>query len=160
MKVNLCVFLQACLLWFVPFSAWCEDWDGCADELDRLRRAARDANDVASTVKSKAQELEDCKRSKPNEDHCRSELSDYESALSNLESELDTVSRRVKSASSSCGFDLFTGKSTITKPRVSRSPQTLCDVYLSYKDKLSLEALLQACKKSMSEAECRKCLSK
>lgn len=37
------------------------EWDSCADDLDRLRRAARDATDVAERVKSAAYDLESCR---------------------------------------------------------------------------------------------------
>jgi hypothetical protein len=42
-------------------SIFAADWYSCADDLDSLRRAARDASDAASDVKSKAEELENCK---------------------------------------------------------------------------------------------------
>jgi len=35
----------------------------------------------------------------------------------------------------------------------------MCDLIRSYKNRLPLETLIKSCTQSMSEAECRKCLS-
>ena len=146
---------------FSPF-AHPADWDSCAYDLDRLRRAARDATDVANDVKAKADELEQC-RQYPEiydllRDRCRSKVSDYQSARSDLESELSTVASRIRSVSSSCGVDLSPARSSsFAKPEATGD--RTCDLYRSYKNKLPFESLLKACTKSMSEAECRKCLS-
>ncbi|MBU2227408.1 MAG: hypothetical protein KJ936_07035, partial [Proteobacteria bacterium] len=93
-------------VWLSPSLSNSTDWYSCADDLDRLRRAARDAADVANDVKSKADDFENCKRF-PDiydliQDRCRGKAYDYQSALSNLESELNTVDRRIRSVSSSC----------------------------------------------------------
>lgn len=96
----------------MPLPSFASDWNSCADELDRLRRASRDATDAANEVKSKADELENCKQYPDMyDDHgdgCSSKASDYRSALGTLKSELDTVNRRIKSVSSYCGVNLST----------------------------------------------------
>ena len=142
------------------------DWGSCADDLDRLRRAARDAADKANDVKSKSEEFENCKRY-PDVydllgDRCRSKASDYQSALSELESELGTVDSRIRSVRSSCGYDLgTTGSPSLSQPQPSGSRNRYCALYRSYKGKLPLETLLETCtqSQSMSEAECKKCLA-
>jgi hypothetical protein len=149
---------------FLPSLAFSADWDSCADDLDRLRRAARDATDVANDVKSKADDFENCKRYPDTydlmQDRCRSKAYDYQSALSNLESELNTVDRRVRSVSSSCGIDLSSiGTPSYQKPRTPSSGNRICDIYRSYMNKVPLETLIKTCTQSMSEAECRKCLA-
>jgi hypothetical protein len=139
------------------------DWSSCADDLDRLRRAARDAADVASEVKSKAEEFENCKTYPDTHDllgdRCRSQAYDYQSKLDDLKSELSTVASRVRSVNSSCGTDLpRIGRPAVSGPTVPSSGNRLCDLYRSYKDKLPSEVLLKSCTQSMSEADCRKCI--
>jgi hypothetical protein len=154
-----CLFATLCVS-----SAFSADWDSCADDLDRLRRAARDATDAANEIKSKADEFENCK-SYPDiydlmRDRCRSKAYDYQSAASTLENELSTVDSRVRSVSSSCGIDMSsTGAASTARPRTPGSGNRMCDMYRSYKNKLPLATLIETCTKSMSEAECRKCLS-
>lgn len=140
------------------------NWDSCTDDLDRLRRAARDATDKASDVKTKAEEFENCNRY-PDiydlmRDRCRSKASDYQSALSDLESELGTVDSRIRSVRSSCGFDLgLTGSPSYSRPEPPSSGNRTCDIYKGYKGKLPMKTLLETCARTMSEAECGKCLS-
>lgn len=136
------------------------DWNSCADDLGRLRRAARDAADVAEQIKSKESDLENCRRF-PNtfdlmRDSCKSYASDYESEVSSLQSELDTVESRVRDVSYSCGVDLGSVRSSAARPS---SGNQLCDLYRRYKGRLPDSKLLQTCKKSMPEQDCRKCLA-
>lgn len=137
------------------------DWDSCADDLDRLRRAAADASDAANDVKSAAEEFENCKHYPDMYDHmrdrCRSMRYDYQSALSNLESELSTVDSRVRSVSSSCAIELSSiGSSTLRAPS---SGNRKCDLYRSYKNRLPITTLMKTCTQALSEAECNKCLN-
>jgi hypothetical protein len=146
--------------WSVAYTA---DWDSCADDLDRLRRAARDATDAANEVKSNADDFENCKRYPDMydffRDRCQSKAYDYKSAVSTLESELNTVDRRVRSVNSSCGIDISSIRSApAARSRAPSSENRMCDLYRSYKNKLPMKNLLEACTKSMSEAECKKCL--
>jgi hypothetical protein len=92
-------------------------------------------------------------------DRCRSKAYDYQSALSNLESELSTVDSRVRSAYSSCGIDISSSGKPASKPKASSSGNQMCDLYRSYKNKMPLEMLLKTCGQSMPEVECRKCLT-
>ena len=143
-----------------PVAAVSADWNGCADDLDRLRRAASDASDAAKDVNSKADEYENCKQFPDTfdlmRDNCESVASDYESAVNNLNSDLSTVDSRISSANSSCSNNAslsgIPGRAPSTGNRV-------CDVFRIYKDKLPAETLLKTCTASMTEAECRKCLS-
>lgn len=142
------------------------DWSSCADDLDRVRRAARDAVDVAEQVKSKHDELENC-RLYPEiydlmRDRCQSQTWDYQSTVSSLRSELSTVDRRVRSAGSSCGYDLSPLDSSVPKRGVGpgASPSArLCGLMQSYRGRIPDEQLVQICSRSMPEPECRKCLS-
>jgi len=138
------------------------DWSGCANDLDRLHRTTRNAADIANGVKTKANDFENCKMY-PNiydfmQDRCRTMASDYQSALSSLENELSTVNRRIRSANSSCGVDLSSIGSSSTKPQTSDFENSMCNMYLDYKNKLPIETLIKICLQSLSEMECRKCL--
>ena len=146
--------------WSVAYTA---DWDSCADDLDRLRRVARDATDAANEVKSKADDFENCRRYPDMydlmRDRCQSKAYDYKSAVSTLESELDTVDRRVRFVNSSCGIDISSiGSAPAAKSRTPSSQNRMCNLYRSYKNKLPIKTLIETCTKSMSETECRKCL--
>jgi hypothetical protein len=111
--------------------------------------------------KSKSSELENC-RNFPDSfdlmrDRCRSLISDFESDVSNLRSELDNTDRRVRNVNNSC--DVNIGSLRGTAPTGRATGNKMCDVYRSYKGKLPVETLVQACAKSMSGDECKKCLS-
>lgn len=160
-RANFVKLLVSLLTVVVTSAVLAADWDSCADDLDRLRRATRDAADKASDVKSKAEEFENCRRY-PDvydlwRDGCRSKGSEYQSAVRDLESELSTVDSRIRSVRFSCGYDL----GSTASPRL-HSPETgnqVCDLYRSYLGRLPLDALLKTCLRSMSETDCRKCLT-
>lgn len=154
-------YLLVALVVLFGSSLHAADWDSCADDLDRLRRAARDATEVAERVKSAAEDLENCRRDPrfydtPG-DRCSSKSSDYESEASTLSSELDTVSRRVRDVGYSC--DMQVGGGLRTVPPVRSSGNQMCDVMRRYVGRLPEATLIETCKKSMSEADCRKCIS-
>lgn len=149
------------------------DWSSCAYDLDRLRRAARDASDAAEQVdsakdefESKKDELEDCLNF-PDVydlmvDGCQSMRWDYESALSNykyeisnLKNELNTVENRIQSVQWSCGYE-FSVRSVAGQSEVKG--ENICNLYRSYVSRLPMITLLEICKKSMTEEECKKCL--
>ncbi len=155
------------------------DWSSCEDDLDGLRRAASDANDVAESVKSAADDLEskrddlesassqlqlctgDCwyerQRYRSARDDYRSAKDDYESATSDLRSELDTVGSRVRAVEASCEYPLASAAGA----RRSRPPvNKMCALFQRYKGRLPDAALIDSCKKSMSEEECRRCLGR
>jgi hypothetical protein len=151
------------LITIIPNPTFSVDWDSCAQNLDRLRRASRDAVDAANDVKSKAEEYENCKRY-PNihdlmRDRCQSKAWSYENALRTLESALVTVDSRIRSVSSSCGYDLTSiGSAPYSQPNPPSSTNRLCDLFRSYKDRLSPDTLFNICTQSMPESDCRKCL--
>lgn len=149
------------------------DWIGCADELDRLRRVARDASDTAQQIESAKQnldsekgELENCLNYPDSydmmDDRCQSQRWDYDSArdnyksqISNLEGELNTVQSRIRSVQWSCDFQF----SLASPPGISKVPgKDSCNTYRYFKDKIPIAALLETCKKSIPEDECKKCL--
>jgi len=157
---------------YIPF-AYAADWGSCAGELDRLRRAARDASDAAQQVESAKQELESEKDELENcinypdiydlmDDRCQSQQWDYDSArdnyksqISNLESELNTVESRIRSVQWSCDFQF-----SITPPTggLKVPEKDSCNIYRYFKNKIPIPTLLETCKKSMTEDECKKCL--
>jgi hypothetical protein len=150
------------------------DWSDCAGELDRLRRAARDAADCAETAQSKKSDLESKKQDLENclsypkmydyaRNNCQSQrwdydsaLREYQSAVDSVSSELDTVNSRIKSASWACSDGI--GPGAVEKHRPASKADSMCELYKRYKGKLPNETLLETCKKNMSESECRKCL--
>jgi hypothetical protein len=132
------------------------DWSSCGDELDRLRRAARDAAEKANEIDAKEDEYESCRNDLETfdllGDGCRSARHFYESAIANFQTELDTVERRMRAVASSCGL----GRAPAVPGRPSADP--VCDVYKSYQGQLSMPLLMETCLKSQPEAFCRKCL--
>jgi hypothetical protein len=150
-----------------------EDWSSCADDLDSLRRASRDAADAAEQAESARQEFESKKDELQNcidfpeiydllQDYCQSARwdyesakSDYRSALSNLEVELDTVISRFRSLGWSCEINI--PSSSTGKQQSSKSNRT-CQMLKSYRGKFPDNILFDLCKKYMSGKECRECL--
>lgn len=130
------------------------DWDSCADDLDRLRRAARDATDIAERVKSAYDQAQSCRRDKSTYG-CTGAASDYENEVYSLNSELDSVARRVRDVAGSCDMDIGSAR-RVAPP--SSGNQT-CDIMRRYVGRLPDAVLIETCKKSMTEAECRKCIS-
>lgn len=135
------------------------DWSDCQDALDRVRRSARDASDKAAEADSKAQELRDCGNDPDThdllQDGCRSYKSNYEFALSDLESELDTLNRRIRVAQSSCDYNLTSSASLRTAP----TPADNCSVFRSYKGRLPDAEIVNVCSKYMARDACQNCLT-
>ena len=146
------------LVSFMPASSSppSRDWSSCEYELDRVQRAARDASYAASDVQSKADELESCVDYPDTYDllgdGCRSYRSEYESAVSNLESELGTLNRRLRSVQYSCGYQFSLAGLTST------GSTDICAVLKRYRGQATDAQLMTVCKTQMSEAKCRKCL--
>jgi hypothetical protein len=85
-----------------------QDYSSCEYDLDRLRRAARDASQAAADTESECEEYQSC-REFPDiydllEDGCSSQRFACESARSTLASELSNVESKIRSASISCGY--------------------------------------------------------
>jgi hypothetical protein len=147
------------------------DWSGCASDLDDVHSASDDASDAAQAA-DEAQEDLDSKRSdlQSCSDDCDNERSDYEDAKSELadkvdelKSDLSTVDLRVREASDSCKYELG-GSAPIASPHKSAPrPESKssgsCATYQRYKGRLPLATIIKVCSSSMSESECRKCLS-
>src|SRR5262249_36946156 len=85
------------------------DWGDCQDELDRARRVSSDASDAAEKVKATLDEFQKCRRDPEAHDllgdGCRARRSDYESALSDFRSEMDTLDSRLRSVQTSCSYE-------------------------------------------------------
>ena len=95
-------------------------------------------------------------------DRCRSQADEYENARSQFQSEkdsldsaLDDVERSVRSVSDSCDYS-FTGSGS--KPGRTRGAVSWCQLFQRYKGRLSPTMLMETCRKSHSEDECKKCL--
>ena len=167
------VILVAGLCLAHSISLRAEDWSSCASDLDSLRRAARDASEAAERAESERdeyennkRELEDClnypKMHDLMGDKCQSlrwdydsARSSYRSALSTLDSELDTVRRRYQSVQSSCA--LTAPGSGASRSGASKG-KSLCDLYRQYKGSLPIKTLMDMCRQNLSQEECKRCL--
>lgn len=159
------------LLFLLPAVLFAADWSSCQDDLDTLRTRAFEASDAAEQVHQAADELEtkrqewqDCRAFPDIHDllrnGCRSQRSDYqsardeyESAKGNLESELDSVDSAIGSASASCEYSFSAGSAS---PRARIDP--MCRLLQRYKGRVPPATLLDMCKKSRSEEDCKRCL--
>jgi chromosome segregation ATPase len=145
------------------------DLDSCHDDLDRLRRMSSDASDAAEDAKSKRSELEDCQGNEELRDGCRSQHSDYESALGDLESKMDDLDSRLRSVQSSCEYEFTINRLSAVEAsqrqletsqhRLEASKHRLCT---SIKEFLRLGMspanALQMCKANTDEQWCKACL--
>lgn len=147
-----------------PRAAFADDWGACADDVNRLQWVARVAADAATNVKSRAEDLEQCKRDRAvyenTEDRCGSKASQYRFALSEFERELDKVNRQVRAISSSCGVDL----PAVERPagsslRGQGMNDSMCGEYRRYKGKLPLEKVFKVCVETWGDVDCKRCLS-
>ena len=90
------------------------------------------------------------------DDGCQSLRWDYRSEVNDLESELETVEIRVRAVKYSCDYE-FTLSFQSLPSKQKGNP--MCELYKSYKGHLPNNMLLDMCKKNMTEADCKKCLS-
>ena len=167
---------SAATLILVTASAIAQDWSSCASDLGDLRRraddatsAAKDADDSQGLVRPLEDALRQCAQYPqvydPFRDGCRSKRIEldsartrYRSQLETLKSALEDVDSKVRSVSSSCGYDFarVLGPLPTVPAGVQRPAQ--CAVYLRYKGRLPASALLETCSKLLPMDECRKCL--
>lgn len=156
---------------FIAGSVLAADWSSCESDLGRLRRRASDASSSASSVSEEADRMDRKRRDLANcqaypavfdlmRDRCNSVRWDYdsartsfESAKSTLESNLGGVDSVLRSVASSCDYTFTV--SGYSKPT---SGDSFCRMLQEYKGRLPPASLLEMCKKSRSEEECRKCL--
>jgi chromosome segregation ATPase len=143
--------------------------DGCHDDLDRVRRTASDASDAAEEAETKRGDLEDCDRDSELHNGCRSQRSDYEVALSDLESKMDDLDSRLRSVQTSCGYEFSINRMSAgeasqrqleaSRRRLEDSRRRLCT---SLRDLVGLgitpSNALQRCKASADEQWCKACL--
>jgi len=157
MKRMFFLLIMAVLILSAHPSPPIQDWSSCEYDLDRVRRAARDASYTAADVHSKASELEHCINDPEAYDllgtACRSYRWEYESAKDQLWSELDTLNSRLRSVQYSCNFQFALGPTT---PGTPIDP--VCEQLKRYKGRLSDVQLLAVCKAQRSEEYCKKCL--
>jgi hypothetical protein len=142
------------------------DLDSCQDDLDRVRRAASDGSDAAEDAKRKHDEFESCTGDTQFHDRmgdgCRHRKSDYQAALVELESEMDTLDGRLRSVQDDCGYDFtFNRMSALeaSQHRLESSRRRLCT---SLKQLVALGVspnnVFQNCKTNMDEQFCKACL--
>jgi hypothetical protein len=136
------------------------DFDGCHDELDRLRRTASDASDAAEDAHSKFTDYDDCRRDPELHDllgdGCRSRRSDFQSAQSDLESKMDDLDSRLHSVQGSCEYEFTLNRMSSLEAAQGR----LCTSYrrlLAFG--LTPENVLQTCMTSSDAGWCKACLS-
>lgn len=178
------IFLLA--LSFLPVFGLAQSWSNCSGDLDDLRRRASDASSIASSVdsahqryKSAQDELRNCLQFPQVHDllknGCSSQRNDYDSAtsryrseLSNLQSGLDDVNRKIRSSKDSCGVGLSqiegvsipTFSTSPVNPSFRPSGNPRCASFQSFKGQYPAALILKVCQQEMSEAECRACLAK
>ena len=174
------------ILAFLPVLGTAQTWSSCSSDLDDLRRLTSDASSIASSVdsahqryKSAQDELRNCLQFPQVHDllrnGCSDKRSNYESAtssyrseLSNLQSGLDDVNRKIRSSKDSCGVNLTQMDSTSipalptlpSTPRAISSEDLRCASFQSFKGQYPVATIMKVCKLQMSESECRACLSK
>lgn len=155
-------------------SAGGADWSECSAELDRLRRAARDAQVAADEVASAADHLEaatdalDQCRSYPEtydlmSDDCQMKRYDVESAASNFESArsdlagyLDALSRRARAVNMSCEV----GVEISIEPQEHSIPSqvSICPAIRALARRVTTEKFSSFCSEALSLSECIQCL--
>ena len=144
------VFLTLAGALIFSSTAAAASWFACADSLDSLRSASSSASDMANAVKSKESDLDSCTRYPQIydllKDGCSYQNSSYQSAIRLLQLELASVRSRSNMVNLSCGN---------SGPQVS-SGNPMCDLFNAYKGTLPNNTLLESCRKSMSDAECRR----
>lgn len=147
------------LLCVAPTGSFGADWSGCASDLDTLSRAARNAEYAAQELENANYDLENC-LSYPDlydllDDECSSRRWDVQAAEDALSSELWTVGRKIRSVQWSCDYEF-----SLSNPAYHRvTPKDeWCATLNSFKGEYSVATILQVCKRSRSETDCRKCL--
>jgi len=138
------------------------DLDSCHDDLDRLHRTASDASDAAEDANSKHEEFENCRQDSSLDRGCGSERSEYESAIGDLESDLDDVDSRLQSVQDSCGYEFSINRisaADASQRRLENARRRLCT---SLKQLVALgmtpEKALEMCKTNTNEQWCKACL--
>ncbi len=127
---------------------WSTSYHSCRSDLDDLKQASDDAATRARQAADAEDDVDDCTGT----DDCRSKRDDYESAKDSLESALEDVASKVRAASSSCGFDL-------TQPlSLDHAKARFCKALNRQRMYLPPAVLLNECKKTMTEEECKACL--
>lgn len=150
------------------------DYSDCSYELDRLRRAASDAQTAADEAASAeeeyvsaADELRQC-LSYPEvydilSDGCRSKRYDAESAESDLESSrstledaLDSVRSRAKDVSLSCESDISL-QTAPARPGSGSTGTSICPSIKALALRVTSEKLVAFCNDALSLQECMRC---
>ena len=135
------------------------DYDTCHSDLDTLRWRSDDAATKAEAASDAERQYKDCLDDSHNRSGCSLDRSHDESAKDDLESALDDVASKVRSVSSSCGFDLAAAASPDgARLRYERTKQRYCNSLNGMKGIAPLDSLYKQCRQAMSDQECRVCL--
>lgn len=147
------------------------DYVICSSELDRLRRASRDATDSANTVAAAQDQLNSARstaqsacRVDASEYRCKSARSalisaqsEFDSELSRFASDYSNVQSRIRSVRAPCG-DVLTHAISIVG--VTTENQSSCRTLRRLRDSgIALDRVRQSCSTlGLASAECRACL--
>jgi hypothetical protein len=144
------------------------EWGSCQDDLDRTRRASSDASDAAESVKQKQDDFEEC-RSDPQTHNllgngCSGLRSDYESAVTNYESNMDDLDSRLRDVQSSCGYEFTINRMSpleASNQRLNAARRRLCTSFKAFVPTVGLDGALKLCKAQMNGEDvwCKSCLS-
>lgn len=162
------------ILFLITSSAVCleEELIGCVEDLDRLGKAVSDASKAAEEAESAREELESKKGelkncidnpdvASPTWDNgqslrleCEALGKNHKEKVKKLEAALNVLVSKIKSVEWSCGVQFSDNSAGKSKDIVNVN----CEIFKSLKEKIPIKELFDLCKKSMSEAECKKCL--
>lgn len=115
-----------------PMVSGAADRDSCADSLDSMKRALRDANDKADEAKDQHRAWKSCKDSlssgyDSDGDRCEGKASRLRSADGDLNSELSTLDRKYRSVKSDCSAPDSRASASVPK-----TGDEHCDIYRAY----------------------------
>jgi hypothetical protein len=134
------------------------DMIGCGAAFSSMHGARSDIVARANEVTTAVDQFEACARRYAGklQDSCRRQTDDYQRAVAGLHSALDNTDNRIRAIGGSCTESLVEGRSNAA-PLPARREEP-CDLALSYKGKIPFDGVLKICQRSLSEAECHRCL--
>ncbi len=92
----------------LPIQVHSSDLASCAEELDRLSRAAASASDAARTADAKKEDLRFCRKFPDlydfSRDGCQSKQFAYDTGVTELEDEFESIFSLLDSAEGHCGL--------------------------------------------------------
>lgn len=152
------------LHWLLPLllalalnDASATNWSSCAESLTQASLAATTASEYATTAKNRSEDYENCKRSPAvydrNRDDCYLMATQDDFAAMQVRTSIELLAMKLKSVNLSCDLSAPIVKKT------PREPSERCTYYRKSKGKMEPEMLQKFCQMTLSESECRRCLS-